>query len=181
MAGKLSASATVRLVGVRDLAEKVQRAHGLVEQFAAAKDKAETLTPQIKRAFAKLKMAFMGAGLDAMSQLAGSMEIAAGRITAQRTKARILREGVGSMRFQIEMEERSIIADDVAKQQQEAAEKERERELALAQQQRIQRLRERAREKEKLEEKAATAAAKDDQEDGEDEEDEEQKKQMDTA
>ncbi|MBI4519776.1 MAG: hypothetical protein HY701_02975 [Gemmatimonadetes bacterium] len=179
MAGKLSPSAQVRLVAVHELLEKVQRAHGLVEQFAAAKDKAEQLTPQIKRAFAKLKMAFMGAGLDSMSQLAGSMEIASGRTTAQRTKARILREGVGSMRFQLELAERTITAEDAAKQQEKAAEKERERELALAQQKRIQRLRE--REKEKLEEKAATAAAMDDQEEGEDGEDEEEEKRVDTA
>ena len=122
MAGKLSASAQAKLAGVRELSGNVQRLHGLVETFAAAKQGHEVLSQPIKRAFGQLKRAFMGAGLDSMSQLAGSMEIAAGRTTAPRTKARILREGVGSMRFQLEMEERGIVSEDQARQQEKRGE-----------------------------------------------------------
>jgi hypothetical protein len=68
----------------------------------------------MKRAFGRLKLELMGAGLDTMSQLAGAMEIAAGRGGAPHQKARILREGVGSLRFQVEQEQRKVIREDQA-------------------------------------------------------------------
>ena len=54
----------------------------------------------------------MGAGLDSISQLAGGMEIAAGRSGNQGTKTRILREGVGSVKFQMELAQRLILAEE---------------------------------------------------------------------
>ncbi|MBI4538912.1 MAG: hypothetical protein HY704_05300 [Gemmatimonadetes bacterium] len=116
MAGKLSAGAQMRLEALRQLGDKVQRVHGLVEQFASAKHGHEALAQSIKRAFAQLKLAFMGAGLDQMSQLAGGMAIAAGRGMALQTKTRILRDGVGSLKFQIELEQRAVVAEDQAAQ-----------------------------------------------------------------
>lgn len=86
----------------------MQHLHGLVEQFAAARSGQEQLAQTIKRQLGKLKLKFMGAGFDQLSQLAGAMQIAAGRTTSQNTKARILRDGVGSIKFQLELEERLI-------------------------------------------------------------------------
>src|SRR5690606_20894641 len=71
------------------------------------------------RNFTQLKMHFMGAGLDALSQLAGSMEMAIRRGMAQSAKTRILREAVGNMRLQLEMEQRSVISEE---REREAAE-----------------------------------------------------------
>lgn len=121
MAGKLSPAAQVRLAALRDLSHRVQHVHGLVEQYAAAKQGHDQLAHSIKRAFARLKLAFMGAGLDQMSQLAGGMEVAAGRTASQKTKTRILREGVGSLKFQLDLAERAVISED------EASRKEKEK------------------------------------------------------
>jgi hypothetical protein len=78
----------------------------------------------ITRGFGQLKMQLMGAGLDAMSQLCGSMEIASKRGLSFMQKVRILREGVGSLKFQLEMEQRAVVSDDEARQARAAAEAE---------------------------------------------------------
>jgi hypothetical protein len=100
------------------MSDKVQSAYGLVERYAATRDEhqAEMMAQPLKRAFGKLKLELMGAGLDSLSQLAGAMEIAAGRGGAKNSKARILREGVGSLRFQIEQEQRKTISEDEEEQ-----------------------------------------------------------------
>jgi hypothetical protein len=112
MAGKLSPQAQMRLASVRELERRVQHVHGLVEQYAAARVNVESYAIPMRRAFAQLKMHFMGSGLDAMSQLAGSMEIASRRTMSQVTKTRILRDAVGSLKFQLELEQRSIVSED---------------------------------------------------------------------
>ena len=129
MAGKLSPRAQIKLAALRSMAEKVQHVHGLVEKFAVEKNPkaAERMAQPMKRAFGRLKLDLMGAGFDSLSQLAGSMEIAAGRGGSQRNKLRILREGVGSLRFQVEQEQRRLVAED-QREQQKAEEEERRRE-----------------------------------------------------
>jgi hypothetical protein len=116
MAGKLSAAAQVKLATLQQVADKVQHVHGLVERFATTRDprQAEQYAQPMKRAFGRLKIELMGLGLDSLSQLAGAMEIAAGRSGGAQTKGRILREGVGSMRFQVEQEQRQVITEDEA-------------------------------------------------------------------
>ncbi len=118
MAAKLSPRARANLAGVRKLAELVQSAYSQVERFAATREAAhaELMAQPLKRTFGKLKLELSGAGHDTMSQLAAAMEIAAGRSGSQRRKTQILREGVGSLRFQLEMEERRIVSDDQAAQ-----------------------------------------------------------------
>ena len=123
MSGKLSPSAQLRLATLQDLERRVQSIHGLVETYAATKQKPENYEMAIKRGFTQLKMHFMGAGMDAMSQLAASMEMATKRGMSQLNKTRILREGVGTMRFQIELEARTVVSEDQAKKR-DAAEKE---------------------------------------------------------
>ena len=122
MAGKLSPSAQLRLATLADLERRVQSVHGLVEMFATTKSNPDAYEMAIKRGFTQLKMQFMGAGMDAMSQLAGSMEIASKRGMSQHAKGRILREGVGTMKFQLELEARSVVSEDQAKKR-DAAEK----------------------------------------------------------
>jgi hypothetical protein len=122
MAGKLSPAAQGKLADLQMLENKVQRVHGLVELFATAKVKQDQYLLPMARQFTRLKMEFMGAGLDAMSQLAGSMEIAARRGLSPVQKARILREGVGSMKFQLELAQRSVLSED-QEQQKKAAER----------------------------------------------------------
>src|SRR4051812_16303421 len=112
MAGKLSPTGARRIGELEDLTIKVQRVHGMVEQYAATKTNPETLAQPLKRAFQSLRMNFMGAGLDSVAQLCGAMEIAAGRGGNQITKARIMRDTVGSIKFQLELEHRSILAEE---------------------------------------------------------------------
>lgn len=122
MAGNMSPQAQAKLAMLREMARKVDHVRGLVEQYAVARGKnGELLIIPIKRAFGRLKLELMGAGLDSLSQLAGSMEMAARRGSNQQKKARILREGVGSMVFQVEMEQRAVVADDQRAQQKAGA------------------------------------------------------------
>lgn len=124
MAGNLSPRAQVKLASLREMAERIQTVYGMVERYASARDEkqAEALTQPMKRAFGRLKLHLMGAGLDTLSQLAGAMEIAAGRGGGQRRKSRILREGVGSLRFQVDQEQRRVLSEDKAEQARQEAE-----------------------------------------------------------
>lgn len=128
MAGKLSPKAQIKINALRTMSDKVQHVHGMVEKYAVTKNakEAERMVQPLKRAFGKLKLDLMGAGFDNMSQLAGAMEIAAGRGGSPRNKTRILREGVGSLRFQVDQEQRKIAAED-QREQRRAAEKEARR------------------------------------------------------
>jgi hypothetical protein len=120
MSGTISPRAQAKLAALSTLGDRVSRAHGLVEQYAAAQANPDQYLMPLGRVLGQLKMEFMGAGLDAMSQLAGSMAIAAKRGFAASAKARILREGVGSLKFQIELAQRAVVADDLAEQRKEA-------------------------------------------------------------
>lgn len=95
--------------------DQVQRVYGLIEQYAVAKSNADMFEAPIRRGFEQLKLRFMGSGFDSLSQLCGAMAMAAKRSGSQPSKARILREGVGSVRFQLELEQRSIVAAEIAK------------------------------------------------------------------
>ncbi len=113
----------MQLAALDAMLTKVQSLYGQVERYAGTRNpkQAEMLTMPLKRAFGRLKIEFMGAGFDALSQLAGAMEIAAGRGGSLSTKSRILREGVGSMRFQVEHAQRHVVLEDRARQQARAA------------------------------------------------------------
>src|SRR5690606_33858293 len=119
MAGKLSPRAQTRLAELAERDRRVHTVHGLVDQYAVARLNLESLELPLRRNFTQLKMHFMGAGLDALSQLAGSMEMTIRRGMAQSAKTRILREAVGNMRLQLEMEQRSVISEE---REREAAE-----------------------------------------------------------
>lgn len=116
MAGKLSPTANLQILEIGEFLTKVHRLNGLVEQYATARQKPEMYEMAIRRGFQQLKLQFMGAGYDAISQLCGGMEIAMKRGGSQQFKSRILREGIGSVRFQLELAQRSIAAEDMAAQ-----------------------------------------------------------------
>lgn len=121
MAGLLSPQAQMKMAALQTMLEKVQAVYGQVERYAGTRSpaQAEMLAMPLKRAFGRLKLDLMGVGLDSLSQLAGAMEIAAGRGGSQRRKTRILRDGVASMRFQVEQEQRKVLTDDQARQRKE--------------------------------------------------------------
>ena len=116
----MSPSAQGKLAALNEMSQRVQRVHGLVEQYASSKTNPDQYLMPMTRGFSQLKLQFMGAGLDSMSQLCGSMEIASKRGLSYMQKVRILREGVGSLRFQLEMEQRVVVSEDQARQAQEA-------------------------------------------------------------
>ncbi len=120
MPPKLSSRAQVRLASLREYEQKTQRVYGLVEQYAAAKAESEMLVGSLKRALSQLKRDLLSGGFEQLSQLAGNMEMAAGRRTSQQAKSHILREGVGSLRFQLELEQRITVSDDLAAQARKA-------------------------------------------------------------
>lgn len=97
-----------QLAALEELSRSAQTIYGLTEQFAAARSHEDQVAQQLKRRYGHFKRSLMGAGFDQLAQLAGSMETAAGRTASQRTKTRILREGIGSIRFQLELEERML-------------------------------------------------------------------------
>jgi hypothetical protein len=113
MVGKLSPKAQQRMATLRTVADKVQHVHGLVERYAVTKSDthADMLALTMKRAFNRLKLDLLGAGLESMSQMAASMELAAGRGT-RRQRIRVLREGVGSLRHQLDTEQRKVETED---------------------------------------------------------------------
>jgi hypothetical protein len=120
MSGKLSPSANARLATIGEFINRVQRVHGLVEMYATAKGNADQYLMPMQRGFGQLKMMFMGAGLDSLSQLCGAMEIAAKRGMSPMQKIRILRDGVGSLKFQLELEQRAVVSEDQARQARES-------------------------------------------------------------
>ncbi len=104
----LSPRGQAKLSALAELQRVADKVHGLTEEFAGTRSGEDRVAQQIKSRYRRFKMTLMGAGYEQLSQLAASMEIAAGRAGSQRTKARILREGLASIRFQLEMEERMI-------------------------------------------------------------------------
>lgn len=122
MATTLSIAAQQRIKLLGEMFDRVHRVHGLVEQYATATANAQLFETPIRRGFEQLKLALTGAGLDAQAQLAGSMVLAVRRGGSQATRARILREGVGSLRFQLELEQRATRTEDLARQEKAAAE-----------------------------------------------------------
>jgi hypothetical protein len=124
MSGK--AAAQVRHHALLDLNEKVQRLHGLVEQYAGARHDPDGHLPPIGRTFARLKTIFLGAGFDNLSQICGAMEIAARRGHSRTMKVRILRDAVGSIRMQIDVEMRSLLAEMKAQEEKEKEERQQD-------------------------------------------------------
>lgn len=113
MAGKLSPAAQQRVILLESFTHDVGRLNALVEQFAAANKTAhENLNSSIRRLSGQLKLKLTGAGLDALGQLCGAIEMAAARGLQPQQKARIMRENVGSLKFQIDLAIRTTVRED---------------------------------------------------------------------
>lgn len=104
----LTAADRQKLAQLDTFGGKVQHVHGLVERLAVNVAEDERWSQLLRRALTQLKMELMGAGFDAMAQQCGALEMAARRGGSRVTKVRILREGVGSLRQQIEVEQRAV-------------------------------------------------------------------------
>jgi hypothetical protein len=99
-----------RLAELETFQQRVQQLHGLVERFAAERDDLDPHIMAMRRAFSRLKMELAGAGFDVMAQLCSSMDVAAKRTGTKPFKTRILRDGIGSLRMQLEVAQRSVRA-----------------------------------------------------------------------
>jgi hypothetical protein len=107
----MSATHRQRIAQLEKFGGRIQHVHGLVERFAVEPDDAERWAQMIRRSLGQLKMELMGAAFDSMAQQCGAMEMAARRGSSRVAKIRILREGVGSLRQQIDIEQRSVRTD----------------------------------------------------------------------
>jgi hypothetical protein len=113
MAGKLTPAAQQRVVLLESFTNDIGRLNALVEQYAVAnKAGHENLNSSIRRLAGQLKLKLMGGGLDAMSQLCGAIEMAAARGLQPQQKTRIMRENVGSLKFQMELAIRTTVRED---------------------------------------------------------------------
>lgn len=112
MAGKLSPSAQARLSLLQSFEPLISRLHNLIEQWAVARSGQETLNISIRRAADQLKLKLMGVGLDSLSQQAGAIGMAAARAGNPVQKARILRENMASLKYQLELAMRTVVRED---------------------------------------------------------------------
>ena len=90
------------------LMNRVRHGHGLVERFAAEITNPEPHAIALRRLFGQLKLQMSGAGLDTLSQTCGALEMAARRGGSHVAKTRILRDGIASLRQQIELAQRAV-------------------------------------------------------------------------
>ncbi len=99
-----------RLTQLETLAGRVRHVYSLVEQFAGTPRDAEGLSVGLRRAFGQLKMQFTTAGFDKLANATGALELATRRGGSHGPKSRSLREGVGNLTRQVDIERRAIIA-----------------------------------------------------------------------
>lgn len=126
MAGTHGARARQRLGELEAVQNRIQTIHGLVERYAAERADVEPHLVGLRRAFNRLKLDLSGMGLDAMAQVCGGMELVARRGGSQIFKARILREGVGSLRMQLDVEQRVARSELMPRTREEPDEPEEE-------------------------------------------------------
>ena len=112
MASKLSPAAQQRVALLEQFVPHIGRMNSLVEQYATAKTGHEALNGSIKRLAGQQKIKLMSVGLDQMSQLCGAIEQAASRGSSPPAKARLLRELVGSLKFQLDLSIRTVVRED---------------------------------------------------------------------
>ncbi len=106
MTGRLTPRGQAKVTKLADLQKRVQTIHAMTERLATAHTGQTQLAQALKRTYGRLKLQLSADGFDSMAQLAAGMEIASGRGGSITTKTRILREGVASLRYQIELEDR---------------------------------------------------------------------------
>src|SRR5688572_25007185 len=130
MAGKYSPAAQQELAKYEGFMQAVGRIHSLSEQYASAKTGHDNIKSMLKRAAGQSKLKFMTMGMAQLSQICGAIELQASRTAAQGVMTRALREHVANLKFQIELEMRVIIKEDLALTQTKHDAKERAAERA---------------------------------------------------
>lgn len=108
MAGASVSRLQQQLTQLEQLQNRVQNVHGLVERFAAERHNLEPHAIAVRRAFNRLKFELTGLGFDSMAQICAAMELAARQGGSQLFKARVLRDGVASLRLQLDVESRLV-------------------------------------------------------------------------
>ncbi|HUF69302.1 MAG TPA: hypothetical protein VMM79_11730 [Longimicrobiales bacterium] len=98
-----------RLASLDTFTGRVRHAHGLVEQFASSPREAEQLGSSLRRSFSHMKMLGTTNGFDRLSQICGGLEMTARRGMSHIPKASALREGVGNLTRQVDLERRAIM------------------------------------------------------------------------
>lgn len=111
MADKLGPRARQRLAELEGLSAKVQSLHGKVERFAAERNDLDPHVTALRRSFTQLKLELAGMGLDSMAQVCAGLEMATRRGGSQPFKSRVLREGIGSLRMQLDVQQRVARSD----------------------------------------------------------------------
>lgn len=106
MAKKLSAKAQQKLDSLEEAARKLDRIHGLVEQFASTK--MDYYAGMISRAGADLGRVFMNSGMGVMADHANQMGMLAKRGGTTTSKFRGLRELVGALRGEIDRATKAV-------------------------------------------------------------------------
>ncbi|HUH11826.1 MAG TPA: hypothetical protein VMK65_01900 [Longimicrobiales bacterium] len=124
MAGKLSPGGQVKVAALEDITRQVQHSYALVEQFAAARTGQEGLGLSMRRQFRRLKTKLTLTGYDQLGQIAGTLELTAGRGMGAAAKTRILREGVASLKFQLSQEHTLIMREEARLDREEKARRE---------------------------------------------------------
>jgi HPt (histidine-containing phosphotransfer) domain-containing protein len=115
MAGQADAKMRQKLGELETLLGRVQTIHGLVERYAAERGDLNPHVTGLRRAFVRLKTELAGLGFDSMAQVCAAMDQAARRGGSLQFKVRILRDGVGSLRMQLEVEQRLVRAESEAR------------------------------------------------------------------
>jgi hypothetical protein len=117
MAGKMSPSAAIRVAELESYMPKVMHLNNLIENYAVAKEGAPGFLASLKRAADQLKLKFLSAGFAQMSQLCGAIVMTASRSGNQGAKSRALREHMGALKFQLDLEIRSTKREDELKRE----------------------------------------------------------------
>ena len=134
MAGqKMSAKATEAVEYLETLLKECDHFASLVEQFAAAKKNADMYSVQLSRELGQLRQKAMARNIGFVADSAGQLGVAASRGGSPTMKARVLRDGVLSLRALIERtikgtqqadesekKEKQFLAEKAAKAQAEA-------------------------------------------------------------
>lgn len=98
-----------KLSSLETITGRVRHAHRLVEQFASSPKEAEQLGSVVRRAFGQMKTLATTNGFDRLSQICGGLEMTARRGMSHIPKARALRDGVGNLTRQVDIERRQIM------------------------------------------------------------------------
>jgi hypothetical protein len=98
-----------RISQLETLVNRMRHLNALVEQFAGAPRDADQLSGTLRRSLNQMKQQFTTAGFDRLALMCGGLEMTARRGMSHGPKARALREGVGTLARQMEIEKRGIL------------------------------------------------------------------------